>query len=176
MRDCRLFIAGLVLAAGLASATDAAFAGTVAGRSGTAGQVGAVNTGLGSAAPQNLNVYGAAGNGLQSATDNAINLAVDNVAPVSASANNVNVQTNIDNSKTIDASSNINVTDTVNGANVAYGGTGVSVYGFQSNALGVIDGVANFNAGISANNGPNFTAVTDALDSATFMQSQQNGN
>jgi hypothetical protein len=175
MRDCRLFIAGLVLAAGLASATDAAFAGTVAGRAGTAGQVGTVNTGLGSAAPQNLNVYGA-GNGLQSATDNAINLAVGSVAPVSASANNVNVQTNIDNSKTIDASSNINVTDTVNGANVAYGGTGVSVYGFQSNALGVIDGVANFNTGVSANNGPNFTAVTDALDSATFMQSQQNGN
>ena len=176
MRDCRLFIAGLVLAASLASATDAAFAGTVAGRSGTGGQVGAVNTGLGSTAPQNLNVYGAAGGGLQSATDNAINLAVGNVAPVSTSANNVNVQTNIDNSKTIDASSNINVTDTVNGANVAYGGTGVSVYGFQSNALGVIDGVANFNAGISANNGPNFTAVTDALDSATFLQSQQNGN
>lgn len=174
MRDCRLFIAGLVLAAGLASATDAAFAGTVAGRSGTAGQVGAVNTGLGSAAPQNLNVYGAAG--LQSATDNAINLAVGSVAPVSTSANNVNVQTNIDNSKTIDASSNINVTENVNGSNAAYGGTGVSVYGFQSNALGVIDGVANFNAGISANNGPNFTALTDALDSATFLQSQQSGN
>jgi hypothetical protein len=95
---------------------------------------------------------------------------------VYAPSNGVNVQTNIDNSKTIDASSNINVNETVNGSNAAYGGTGVSVYGFQSNALGVINGVANFNAGITANSGPNFTAVTDALDSATFLQSQQNGN
>ena len=44
----------------------------------------------------------------------------------------INVQTNIDNSKSIDSSSNISVTKTINGANVGYGLDG-------GNVLNVID-------------------------------------
>ena len=161
MRKSRLFASIILLAIGVTPA----WAGSLAGRSTLAGQaapagVGTVGT-IGGA--PSLNVY------VPGATDNS-------AGSVSASANGVNVQTNIDNSKTIDASTNLNVTETVNGANVAYGGTGVSVYGFQSNALGVINTMANENAGATANNGPNFTAVTDALEQATFLQNQQNGN
>ena len=44
----------------------------------------------------------------------------------------INVQTNIDNSKSIDSSSNISVTETINGANIGYGLDG-------ANVLNVID-------------------------------------
>jgi hypothetical protein len=150
MRGSRLITGGLVVAISMAGASGAAWAGGVAGRSAQEGTAGVT----GAAASQGLNLY----------------------APAGAGASSVNVQTNIDNSKTIDSSSNINLNETLNGSNIAYGGIGANVYGFQSNALGVIDGVANYNAGITANSGPNYTAVTDALDSATFLQSQQNGN
>ena len=150
MRGSRLFSSAVVFAIGLAGASGAAWAGGVAGRStpeGTAGVTGA-------AVSQGLSLY----------------------APAGAGVGSVNVQTNIDNSKTIDSSNNISLNESLNGSNIAYGGTGANVYGFQSNALGVINGVANYNAGITANSGPNYTAVNDALDSATFLQSQQSGN
>jgi hypothetical protein len=35
---------------------------------------------------------------------------------------------------------------------------------------------ASHNAGVNANSSPNMTAVTDALDDATFLQSQQDNS
>jgi hypothetical protein len=155
-------LAFLLSVAGLAGFSTAAMAGGTAGR---VSQVSPVVTGVGSGfgTTQGLNVLVQPSVGLETA---------GNVAPITTSANTLNVQTNIDNTKTIDSSSDITVTDTVNGSNVAYGGNGANLP--QTNVLGVIDSVANFNASISANNGLNVTAVTDALDTASFLSAQGN--
>lgn len=107
MRESRLFSSAVVFAIGLAGVSSAAWAGGVAGRSAQEGTAGAT-------ASQGLNLY----------------------APAGAGVGSVNVQTNIDNSKTIDSSNNISLNESLNGSNIAYGGTGANVYGFQSNALG----------------------------------------
>jgi hypothetical protein len=166
-RSARL-LAFLLSLAGLAGLSSTVLAGTTAGRAPGMGQINQVGTGVGSIA----------GSGL--GTLQGLNVTVQpgaaDVAAGITSPNAIAVQTNIDNSRTIDASSNINVTDTVNGSNVSYGGNGASINWPQANALAVIDGVASFDAGISANNGPNWTAVNDALQTATFLNQQERQN
>jgi hypothetical protein len=56
---------------------------------------------------------------------------------------NVSVQTNINNTRVIDSSSNINVNQTINGSNVAYGLNGAE-------ALNVIDNTNAEDASVSA--------------------------
>jgi hypothetical protein len=164
-RSARL-LAFLLSLAGLAGLSGTALAGTTAGRAAGMGQINQVSTGVGSVGGSGLGTL----QGLNvTVQPGSADVAAGSIAPVTTSPNAINVQANIDNSRTIDASSNINVTDTVNGSNVSYGGNGASINWPQTNVLGVIDGMAAFNAGISANNGPNWTAVNDALETATFL-------
>jgi hypothetical protein len=162
----------LLSIAGLTGLSTTVLAGGAAGRSAGVSQISPVVTGVGTAAGSGFGTN----QGLNVSAQPSVGSVetAGNIAPVTTSSNTLNVQTNIDNTKTIDASSNINVTDTVNGSNVAYGGNGASLNWPQTNVLGVIDGVANFNASISANNGLNVTAVTDALDTASFLSAQGN--
>ncbi len=163
----------LLSLAGLAGLSGTALAGTTAGRAAGMGPINQVSTGVGSVGGSGLGTL----QGLNvTVQPGSADVATGNIAPVTTSPNTIAVQTNIDNSRTIDASSNINVTDIVNGSNVSYGGNGASINWPQGNALAVIDGMATFNAGISANSGPNWTAVTDALETATFMSQQQQNN
>lgn len=171
-RSTRL-LAFLLSLAGLAGLSSTALAGTTAGRAAGMGPINQVSTGVGSAAGSGLGTMQGLNVTVQPGLADA---AAGNIAPVTISPNAINVQTNVDNTRTIDASSNINVTDTVNGSNVSYGGNGASINWPQANALAVIDGVASFNAGISANNGPNWTAVSDALQTATFLNQQEQQN
>lgn len=163
-----LLLGFLLSAVGLTGFSATALAGTLAGRGAGMGQVNQVSTGIGIVSTsgfgtsQNLNVSVPAGTA--------------GIAPLTTSPNAINVQTNIDAQRTIDASNTINVTDTVNGSNVSYGANGASINWPDANALAVIDGMANFNAGVSANNGPNLTAVTDALETANFLSQQQQNN
>jgi hypothetical protein len=181
MRGYRLYVGFAWVALGLAEVSSAQAGSSLAGRSGEVGQVTPVSTGIGltgagaSSVQQNFNVYGTAGlaNGLESATDNAVNITPTTLTPPNASPNSISLQSNIDSSRYINSSSNVTVNDTVNGSNVSYGGNGASLNWPQSNALNVIDGMASYNSGVSANSGPNMTAVNDALDVASFLQSQQ---
>ena len=171
-RSARL-LAFLLSLAELAGLSGTALAGTTAGRAAGMGQINQIGSGAGPVGASGLGTMQGLNVSIQPGAGSA-GVAAGNIAPVTASPNAINVQANIDNSRAIDASSNINVTDTVNGSNVAYGGNGASVDWPQGNALAVIDGVAQFNSGISANNGPNWTAVTDALETANFLSQQQN--
>ena len=152
----------LLCVIGLTGLCGPALAGSLAGRTSGSGQINLVSTGPGPAVASGL------GTGL--------NVMVPATAPVTTSPNGINVQTNIDNTRTIDASNTINVTDTVNDSSVAYGGNGASINWPQSNALAVIDGMANFNATVSANNGPDWMALADTLKIATFLSDQQQQN
>lgn len=160
-----LLLGFLLSAAGLTGFSATALAGTLAGRGAGMGQVNQVSTGVGTVGQfgfgtnQGINVSAPASTGA--------------IAPFTNSPNAINVQTNIDAQRTVDASNTINVTDTVNGSNVSYGANGASINWPDANALAVIDGMADFNAGASANNGPNLTAVTDALETANFLSQQQ---
>lgn len=184
MRGFRFGTGLLWLALGLLGLSPAQAGGSLAGRSTPAGQLSPVTTGIGSmpagsAVPsQNFSVYATAGlaDGMQSATDNAVNLTASAWSLPNSSPNSITLQTNIDSTRYIDSATNVSVTDTVNGANVTYGGNGASITMPQSDALNVIDGVASYNDSISANSGPNITAVNDALDQANFLTSQQNNN
>jgi hypothetical protein len=64
-------------------------------------------------------------------------------ASFSGLTGNVRVQTNINNTRVIDSSSNINVNQTINGSNVAYGLNGAE-------ALNVIDNTSADDASVSA--------------------------
>jgi hypothetical protein len=167
------YLAFLLSMAGFTGLCGPSLAGTLAGRGAGMGQVNQVSTGVGSVGES---ASGTGGLNVSVQPGAVFNPVSSNIAPANTSQNAINVQTNIDNSRTIDASSNIVVNDTVNGSNVTYGGNGASLSWPQENALGVINGMAQFNAGVSANSGPNLTAVTDALETATFLSQQQQQN
>ncbi len=96
------------------------------------------------AASQGANLYGPAGIG--NITNNAsMNFAPGNGGSTSFSGmtGNVNVQTNIDNTRVINSSSNVSVNETINGSNVAYGLNG-------ADALTVINNNSSYDAGVSA--------------------------
>jgi hypothetical protein len=163
------FLLSAVGLTGLSSPVVAGNRGPLRGVS----QINPANTGVGTATGSGFGTTQGLNVSVQPSVG-SIDAAGSSIAPVTTGPNTLNVQTNIDNSKTIDASNNINVTDTVNGSNVSYGGNGASINWPQTNVLGVIDGVASFNQSISANSGPNVTAITDALDSASFLAQQGN--
>jgi hypothetical protein len=98
----------------------------------------------GASLSQGANAYGPASPG------NIMSNATTNFAPgnggstsFSGMTGNVHVQTNINNTKVINSSSNVSVTQTINGSNVAYGLDGAQ-------ALNVIDSNSAEDAGISA--------------------------
>jgi hypothetical protein len=76
----------------------------------------------------------------------------------------VNVQTNIDNSKQIDSSSNINVTETINGEAVAYGLNGAT-------ALSDINNNMSYDASVSAQ----YTGSAENLESDALAVAQEMG-
>jgi hypothetical protein len=90
---------------------------------------------IGAAASQGANIYAPSGIG------NITNNTQMNFAPggggstgFSGMTGNVNVQTNIDNTKVINSSSNVSVTQTINGSNVAYGLNGADALDVINNA------------------------------------------
>jgi hypothetical protein len=173
MLRSQIVLGFLLSAVGLTGLSSPVVAGGTAGRSAGVSQINPVITGVGTAAGSGFGTTQGLNVSVQPSVG-SVDAAGGSIAPATTSPNTTNVQTNIDNSKTIDASNNINVTDTVNGSNVSYGGNGASINWPQANVLGVIDGVASFNQSISANSGPNVTAITDALDSASFLAQQGN--
>ena len=128
-------------------------------------------------APQNY--YGGGGGGAISQSPslyapvgvgNMINNSPMNFAPngssnvnISGSTGTINVQTNIDNSKTIDSSSNISVTETINGSYIGYGLGG-------SGVLNVIDQTASTDASVSDGVKTNATTAVDAGLMAAELQ------
>jgi uncharacterized membrane protein YgcG len=176
-----------ILSLELMAFCPAASAGGLAGRS-TEGpasgaaysptQVGVLNSGM----PTAINTYAPinVANTIDNTSNTAINNSVSVQNPVTVSNNiddtkNIDVQTNIDNTKSIDASSNISVNDSINGANVSFGGNGASINWPQSNALYVIDGVSNFDASVSANANSNFNpnSISNTMAVDAFIQAQQ---
>jgi hypothetical protein len=110
--------------------------------------------GANAAAAQGANLYAPSGIG------NIANNASMNFAPggggsasFSGMTGNVNVQTNIDNTKVINSSSNVSVNETINGSNVAYGLDG-------ANALNVINNNSSYDASVSAM----FTGTAENLE------------
>lgn len=85
-------------------------------------------------------------------------------AGFSGMTGNVHVQTNIDNTKVINSSSNVSVNTTINGSNVAYGLDG-------ANALNVINNNSSYDASVSAMfTGTAENLENEALAVATAMQ------
>jgi hypothetical protein len=119
---------------------------------------------IGAAASQSTNIYAPGGIG------NITNNTQMNYAPggggstsFSGMTGNVNVQTNIDNTKLIDSSSNVSVNETINGSNVAYGLDG-------ANALDVINTANSDDAGVHAQfAGPASDIESEALSVAQSM-------
>lgn len=118
--------------------------------------------GINAAASQGADLYAPSGIG------NITNNASMNFAPggggsagFSGMTGNVNVQTNIDNSKVINASSNVSVNKTINGSNVAYGLDGV-------NALTVINNNSSYDASVSAM----FTGTAENLENEALAVAQ----
>jgi hypothetical protein len=111
------------------------------------------------------NLYGPAGAG------NMINNASTNFAPggggstsFSGMTGNVSVQTNINNTKVIDSSSNVSVNETINGSNVAYGLNG-------GDALNVITNNSSYDASVGAM----FTDTANQLESDALAVAQAMG-
>jgi hypothetical protein len=100
------------------------------------------------AAPQSANIYAPAGAGNMIGNSSANLASGSSDVNLSGLTGGVNVQTNIDNSKSIDSSSNISVNETINGASVAYGLDGANVLNVidQTNSAG-----ANAQAATRAN-------------------------
>jgi hypothetical protein len=121
-------------------------------------------TSTNAAAPEGANTYAPVGVG------NMIDNSSMNLAPsggsnvsLSGSTGTINVQTNIDNSKSIDSSSNISVNETINGSNVGYGLDG-------SNVLNVIDDTNSADANVSASVKANAaSAMAEALLAAELQ-------
>jgi hypothetical protein len=102
--------------------------------------------------PQSANMYTA---GVGSMVNNSsMNMAPGAVSSVNLSGvtGNLNVQTNIDNSRSIDSSSNISVNTTINGSNIGYGLDG-------ANVLNVIDAATSADATVKANIAANADAA-----------------
>jgi hypothetical protein len=90
---------------------------------------------ISAAASQGANIYAPSGIG------NITNNAAMNFAPgggggasFSGMTGNINVQTNINNTKVINSSSNVSVNETINGSNVAYGLNGADALDVINNA------------------------------------------
>ena len=77
---------------------------------------------------------------------------------------NINVQTNIDNTKVIDSSSNVSVNETINGSNVAYGLNG-------ADALTVINNNTAYDASVSGM----FTGTAENLENEALTVAQAMG-
>lgn len=128
----RLVLALGALALGaLPLATTAALAGPVQSAQTYYG----AGSSIGAAASQGANLYAPGGIG------NITNNVQMNYAPgaggsagFSGMTGNVNVQTNIDNTKVINSSSNVSVNTTINGSNVAYGLDGANALDVITNA------------------------------------------
>ena len=119
------------------------------------------------AASQGANLY--APMGIGNITNNTqMNYAPGNggsmgFSGMSGMGGNVNVQTNIDNTKVINSTNNISVTQTINGSNVAYGLDG-------ANALDVINTANSDGAAVHAQfAGPASDIESEALAVAQSM-------
>jgi hypothetical protein len=107
--------------------------------------------------PQGANIYAPVGVG-NMVSNPSMSFAISGGNAVNLSgvgSGNINVQTNIDNTKTIDSSSNISVNETINGSNVAYGLDG-------ANTLNVIDNAMSSDANVEANVKMNADAAVEA--------------
>jgi hypothetical protein len=90
---------------------------------------------IGTAASQGANLYAPGGIGnLTSNTQMNYNPGAGGSAGFSGLTGGVNVQTNIDNSKQINSTSNVSVNETINGSNVAYGLNGADALNVINNA------------------------------------------
>ena len=140
---------------GLSVAANAADAG----RSLQAPQAVGAGISANAAVPQNASMVGPAGVG-NMFNNSSMNIAPGAVSPVnlSGSLGNINVQTNIDNSRSIDSSSNISVNTTINGSNIGYGLDG-------ANVLNVIDATTSADASVKAS----IAANADAANSSNSV-------
>jgi hypothetical protein len=121
--------------------------------------------GINAAASQGADLYAPSGIG------NITNNASMNFTPggggstsFSGMTGNVNVQTNIDNSKVINSTSNVSVNETINGSNVAYGLDG-------ANALTVINNNSSYDADVSGM----FTGTAENLENEALAVAQAMG-
>ena len=120
---------------------------------------------MSAAASQGANLYAPSGIG------NITNNTSMNYAPGSGGSTsfsgmtgNINVQTNIDNTKVIDSSSNVSVNETINGSNVAYGLNG-------ADALTVINNNTAYDASVSGM----FTGTAENLENEALTVAQAMG-
>ena len=120
---------------------------------------------MSAAASQGANLYAPSGIG------NITNNASMSYAPGSGGSTsfsgmtgNINVQTNIDNTKVIDSSSNVSVNETINGSNVAYGLDG-------ANSLTVINNNTAYDASVSGM----FTGTAENLENEALSVAQSMG-